>query len=73
MPRGRTNGRSGEYRHAAENFGCVRERFLHLHLLHQQKAGLSALCESTFRECCALHEWPECESRTAEIWGAMIG
>jgi hypothetical protein len=34
---------------------------------------LPALCESTFRESCALHEWPECESRTAEIWGAMIG
>jgi hypothetical protein len=41
MPRGRTNGRSGEYLRAAENFGCVRERFLHLHSLRGQKAGLS--------------------------------
>jgi hypothetical protein len=31
------------------------------------------VADHTFRECCALHEWPECESRTAEIWGAMIG
>jgi hypothetical protein len=58
MPRGRTNGRSGEYRHAAENFGCVRERFLHLHLLHQQKAGLSAHRRFSQQECCAMHEWP---------------